>query len=71
MSPEEFVLKEGLKLYGMPDGLFYPQAEAVWGEGQIDQLDAFNTFADLLIWETMTRNRRSSGTTCAPPALRA
>jgi Holliday junction resolvase RusA-like endonuclease len=57
--PEEFVLKQGLKLYGMPDGLFYPQAEALWSEGQVDQLDTFNTVAGLLIWETMTRNKKA------------
>ena len=55
--PEEYVLKEGLKLYGMPDGLYYPQPTAVWEEGKIDHLDTFNTFGDLLILETITRNK--------------
>jgi Holliday junction resolvase RusA-like endonuclease len=55
--PEEYVLKDGLKLYGMPDGLYYPQATAVWEECKVDHLDTFNTFGDLLILETMTRNK--------------
>ena len=50
-------MKDGLKLYGMPDGLYYPQATAVWEEGKVDHLDTFNTFGDLLILETMTRNK--------------
>lgn len=41
MVSDEFVLKAGLKLYGMPNGLYYPQATAVWENGQVDQLDTF------------------------------
>jgi hypothetical protein len=55
--PEEFLLKEGLKLYGMPDGLYYPQATAVWEDGKVDHLDTFDTFGGLLFWETITRNK--------------
>jgi len=59
MLPDEFVMKDGLKFYGMPDGLFYPQAEAVWEEGRVDQLDIFNTYAGLMIWEGMVRTKRT------------
>ena len=55
--PEEFVLKDGLKLYGMLDGIYYPQATVVWEDGEADHLDTFNIFDDLLILETMTRNK--------------
>lgn len=57
MADDEYVLKEGLKLYGMPDGLFYPQATAVWHEGKVDVLDDLNAYAGLLIWETMVRTK--------------
>jgi Holliday junction resolvase RusA-like endonuclease len=59
MLPDEFVLKEGLKLYGMSDGLYYPQAEAIWESSQVERLDKFNMFAGLIIWDTMTRSKRS------------
>lgn len=59
VSDDGFVLKKGLTLYGMPDGLFYPQARAVWGTRQIEQITTFDTYAGLLIWETMTRNKRA------------
>jgi hypothetical protein len=58
MSEDDFVLKEGLKLYGMPDGLFYPQAEAVWDDGDAKALTTRDFYAGLLIWEAMTRNKR-------------
>src|SRR6185312_6808047 len=60
ISLDEFVLKEGLKLYEMPDHLFYPQATAVWFDGQQEHLDTFNTFAGLLTLGAMTRNKRVS-----------
>jgi Holliday junction resolvase RusA-like endonuclease len=59
MLPDEFVLKEGLKLYEMPDGLFYPQAEALWEEGKVKRLRSCDVWAGLIIWEAMTRNKKA------------
>ena len=55
---DDFVMKDGLRLYGMPDGLFYPQAVEWWDNGQLKRRSEFETFSGLLIWEGMSNNKR-------------
>jgi Holliday junction resolvase RusA-like endonuclease len=57
-ADDEFVLKDGLALYGMRDGLYYPQAAMFWRDAEPVMMSPFDAFSGLYIWDHMVSLKR-------------
>lgn len=57
-SPDDFVQKNGLRLYEMPDKLYYPMGEYIWRDGNQTRLEATDHFVGLIATATLSRSKR-------------
>lgn len=57
-SPDDFMPAE-LKLYQMPDNLYYPVSHLVWENGDIIEVDLMNKYLELQALSAMTSTKRT------------
>lgn len=57
-SPDDFMSAD-LKLYQMPDGLYYPVSNSVWRNGSIVEVDSINRYLELNALSVMTSTKRT------------
>lgn len=57
-SPDDFMSAD-LKLYQMPDGLYYPVSNLVWDNGSIIEVDQMNRYFELKALAEMTATKRT------------
>ena len=56
-SPDDFI-QDSMKLYEMPDGLYYPQAYEVWTKNGVESLSNLEFYFGLLLLRRMTTQKR-------------
>jgi Holliday junction resolvase RusA-like endonuclease len=57
-SPDDFMPVE-LKLYQMPDNLYYPVSNLLWDSGSIIEVDPINKYLELKLLSAMTSTKRT------------
>ena len=57
-SPDDFMSAD-LKLYQMPDGLYYPVSNFVWSNGSIIEVDEINKYLELKTLSAMTTIKKT------------